>query len=69
MRYRELGSANIEVSVVAMGCWAIVGDATWGPQEEAESIATIQKAIESGMTVFFIQKSIVRSSVSTNNIP
>ncbi len=52
MQYRTLGSTDIEVSTIAMGCWAIVGDATWGPQEEAESIATIQKAIESGITFF-----------------
>ena len=52
MRYRKLGSTNIEVSTIAMGCWAIVGDATWGPQEEAESIATIEAAIENGITFF-----------------
>ena len=52
MQYRKLGSTDIEVSTVAMGCWAIVGDATWGPQEEAESIATIEAAIESGITFF-----------------
>ncbi|MDP6775220.1 MAG: aldo/keto reductase [Candidatus Latescibacteria bacterium] len=52
MQYRKLGSTDIEVSTIAMGCWAIVGDATWGPQEEVESIATIEAAIESGITLF-----------------
>ena len=51
MRYRKLGTTDIEVSVVAMGCWAIVGDFTWGPQDEADSIATIHAALDSGITL------------------
>ena len=40
MKYRKLGRTDIEVSVVAMGCWGIAGGRTWGPQDEADSIAT-----------------------------
>jgi len=52
MRYRTLGQTGITVSTVAMGCWAIVGDSTWGPQDEAESLATIQAALDAGVNFF-----------------
>ena len=52
MQYRTLGQTDISVSVVAMGCWAIAGDATWGPQDEAESIATIHAALDAGVNFF-----------------
>jgi myo-inositol catabolism protein IolS len=52
MRYRELGRTDIEVSVVAMGCWAIAGGPTWGPQDEADSIATIHAALDAGVNFF-----------------
>ena len=37
MEYRQLGRSDLRVSAVAMGCWAIAGDQTWGPQDEAEA--------------------------------
>ena len=52
MRYRTLGRTDIEVSTVAMGCWAIVGDETWGPQDEDDAIAAIKTAREVGITFF-----------------
>lgn len=52
MEYRKLGGTDIEVSAVAMGCWAIVGDSTWGPQDEADSVATVEAALEAGITFF-----------------
>lgn len=52
MKYRELGKTDITYSVVAMGCWAIAGDSTWGPQDEAESIATIEAALDAGVNFF-----------------
>ncbi len=52
MEYRKLGETDISVSVVAMGCWAIVGDATWGPQDEADSLATIHAALDEGINFF-----------------
>jgi len=52
MEFRKLGKSDVSVSVVAMGCWAIVGDSTWGPQEEAESIHTIHAALGAGVTLF-----------------
>ncbi|MFW6060296.1 MAG: aldo/keto reductase [Phycisphaeraceae bacterium] len=52
MQYRTLGRTDIEVSTVAMGCWAIVGDGTWGPQDEQDAIDAIRAALDAGITFF-----------------
>ncbi len=52
MKYRPLGQCAIPAPIVSMGCWAIVGDETWGPQDESESIATIHAALDAGVTLF-----------------
>jgi myo-inositol catabolism protein IolS len=52
MKYRKLGKTDIAVSVVSMGCWAIGGGAMWGPQDEAESIATVHAALDAGVNFF-----------------
>lgn len=52
MEYRELGHSGIKVSTVAMGCWAIVGDATWGAQDERVAIAAIHAALDEGINLF-----------------
>jgi myo-inositol catabolism protein IolS len=51
MQYRSLGRTGIEVSVIGFGGWAIGGDA-WGPVEDSESIAAIERAVEDGITLF-----------------
>jgi len=35
-----------------MGCWAIVGDSTWGAQEEDDAIAAIRASLDAGVTFF-----------------
>jgi len=52
MKYRKLGQTNIDISSIVMGCWAIGGGATWGEQDEKESIATIRTAAELGINLF-----------------
>ncbi len=52
MRYAHLPGTDWNVSVIAMGCWALAGDQTWGPQDEAESIATIHAALDAGINFF-----------------
>ena len=52
MQYGTLGRSDVEVSAVAMGCWAIVGDSTWGPQDEKDSVAAVETALEVGITFF-----------------
>jgi myo-inositol catabolism protein IolS len=52
VRYTKLGKTDVSLSVIGMGCWALAGDATWGPQAEAESIATIHAALDAGVNFF-----------------
>ncbi len=52
MQYRKLGRTDLEVSTVCMGCWAIVGDSTWGAQEEGDAIAAIRAALDAGVNFF-----------------
>jgi len=52
MKRRLLGRTGIEISVVGFGAWAIGGGGWewgWGPQDDADSIAAIERAIELGV--------------------
>ncbi|MDQ3912345.1 MAG: aldo/keto reductase [Actinomycetota bacterium] len=48
MEYRDLGNTGLRVSEIGFGAWAIGGDA-WGPVEDAESLAAIERALELGV--------------------
>jgi len=50
MQYRELGRTGWKVSALSFGSWAIGG--TWGPVDESESLAALQRAIELGVNFF-----------------
>jgi myo-inositol catabolism protein IolS len=50
--YRELGKSGVMVSAISMGCWPIVGDAVWGPQDEGEAIAALRAAVDCGVNFF-----------------
>lgn len=52
MQYRVLGKTDLQVSTVCMGCWAIVGDFTWGKQDESDAIAAIHASLDAGITFF-----------------
>ncbi len=52
MRRRRIGNTEIEVSVVALGCWGLIGGFTWGPQAASDSIATIHAALDAGINFF-----------------
>ena len=52
MKYSKLGSTDIEISTIVMGCWAIGGGYTWGEQDERDSIDTIRAAIDAGINMF-----------------
>ena len=52
MRTRKLGWTGEELTVIGLGAWAIGGGGWaygWGPQDDRDSIATIQKAIDLGI--------------------
>jgi len=48
---RPLGKTGIEVSPVAMGCWPIAGMTSLGVND-ADSLATLHAAIDSGVNFF-----------------
>ena len=50
--YKRLGNTEIEVSVVALGCWAFGGDAMWGQQNDEDSIAAVNTALDKGINFF-----------------
>ncbi|HUI70122.1 MAG TPA: aldo/keto reductase [Spirochaetia bacterium] len=52
MRKRRLGSRGPEITTIGLGTWAIGGGGwqyAWGPQDDKDSIAAIQRAIEVGI--------------------
>lgn len=52
MKYRKLGSTDIDISRIVMGCWAIGGGYTWGEQDEKDSLDTIRAAIDAGINMY-----------------
>ncbi len=53
MKYRTLGN-DLKVSAIGIGCMPMIksGNITYGEADEGESIKTIHKAIEMGVTFF-----------------
>jgi aryl-alcohol dehydrogenase-like predicted oxidoreductase len=51
MTMKALGSSDLNVTSVGLGCWAIGGDFAfgWGPQDDADSIAAIRRSVECGI--------------------
>lgn len=51
MKLRRLGNSTLELTPIGLGAWAIGGEWRfgWGPQDDADSIATIRRAIERGI--------------------
>ena len=47
----KLGNSDLKITPVGLGTWAIGGEGAmgWGPQDDAQSIAAIRKAVESGI--------------------
>lgn len=48
MHRTKLGKTGLEISRLGLGAWAIGGN-LWGPQDDADSIATIHHAVASGI--------------------
>lgn len=51
MRYRKIGKTDIRASVVGLGTWAIGGGPYWGDNDDEQSIRTIRKAVEEGVSL------------------
>lgn len=52
MDYFRLKDSDIRFSRLALGTWGYSGAKLWGPADDAESIDTINMAIDNGVTVF-----------------
>ena len=50
MEYRQLGRTPWKVSTISFGAWAIGG--TWGPVEDADSLAALHRALDLGVNFF-----------------
>jgi len=49
---RKLGNSDLELTAIGFGAWAIGGGDwayAWGPQDDAESVAAIRRALELGV--------------------
>ncbi len=52
MQTRRLGSSDLEITPLGFGSWATGGgnwEFAWGPQDDGESVAAIQRALELGV--------------------
>jgi aryl-alcohol dehydrogenase-like predicted oxidoreductase len=52
MQTRKLGYTDLHLTTVSLGTWAIGGpnwSHGWGPQDDADSIATVQQALDLGI--------------------
>ena len=47
MKRRALGASGIEVPAIGLGCWGMSG--SYGPADEAESVATLYHALDLGV--------------------
>lgn len=52
MKYQKLGHSDIDVSVLALGCWPFAGGKVWGEQDDQVSIATVHAALDEGINFF-----------------
>jgi aryl-alcohol dehydrogenase-like predicted oxidoreductase len=50
MQYKQLGTSDLEVSVVGLGTWALGSD-FYGTVDDTESIAAIRRGIEAGINL------------------
>lgn len=50
METRQLGGSGVQVSVVGLGTWAMGGE-WWGGTDDEESIRTIHRALELGVSL------------------
>jgi aryl-alcohol dehydrogenase-like predicted oxidoreductase len=52
MRTKRLGNSDMEITPIGVGAWAMGGAGwqfSWGPQDDAQSIAAIHRALELGI--------------------
>jgi aryl-alcohol dehydrogenase-like predicted oxidoreductase len=50
MKHRRFGNTDLMVSMIGLGCYGMSG--AYGPGDDAESIATIHRALDLGVNFF-----------------
>jgi aryl-alcohol dehydrogenase-like predicted oxidoreductase len=50
MEYRDFGRTGWKVSAIGMGTWAM--GSAWGPVDDRESLAALNRAVDQGVTFF-----------------
>ncbi|MCC6362674.1 MAG: aldo/keto reductase [Bryobacterales bacterium] len=52
MQTRKLGNSDLDITAIGIGAWAMGGSGwafSWGPQDDADSVAAIRKALDAGV--------------------
>ena len=52
MQTRKLGNSDLQITPIGFGAWALGGpgwEFAWGPQDDADSVAAIHRALELGV--------------------
>ena len=52
MRYRELGTSGVEVSVLAHGAWQLGDPQYWGQDSNADEQAAVNASLDAGINLF-----------------
>ena len=52
MEYRRCGNADLEISIIGVGCWAFGGGDYWGQQDQNEVVAVVRRALDLGINYF-----------------
>jgi aryl-alcohol dehydrogenase-like predicted oxidoreductase len=52
MKYKQLGTSDLHISVLSFGCWQMGDKKFWGDTDEAEASDTAHAAIDSGINFF-----------------
>ncbi len=52
MEVRNLGSSDLKLSVLGLGCWAFGGGQYWGAQDQRDVEAVVHRAIKLGINFF-----------------
>lgn len=51
MKTRKIGNSGIDTSVIALGTWAMGGDAQWGKADDESSLKAILEAVDQGINL------------------
>ena len=52
MQRRQLGTTDIFVSEMALGCWPFIGGDLWEVQRDEDSIAAVHACLDAGVNFF-----------------